>query len=84
MIDPQEQAYRWIKLLEADNSLRLCKSTDSDIMNVIVNAIRLGYPVLIEGLEEDIDPTLRPVLENNIFIQVTCNYYCNLNIVDNL
>lgn len=71
MIDPQEQAYRWIKLLEADNALKLCKSTDSDIMNVIVNAIRLGYPVLIEGIEEDIDPTLRPVLENNIFSQVT-------------
>lgn len=70
MIDPQEQAYRWIKLLEIDNSLKLCKSTDSDIMNVIVSAIRLGYPVLIEGVGEDIDPTLQPVLENNIFIQV--------------
>lgn len=70
MIDPQEQANRWIKSLEADSSLKVCKVTDSFLMNVIIDAIRLGYPVLVEGLEELIDPTLRPILENNTFIQV--------------
>ncbi|XP_025191999.1 LOW QUALITY PROTEIN: dynein heavy chain 6, axonemal-like [Melanaphis sacchari] len=67
MIDPQEQANKWIKALEMDNSLRTCKGTDSDIMNAIIDAIRLGYTVLIEGLEENIDPTLRPILENITF-----------------
>lgn len=70
MIDPQEQASRWIKALEANNSLKICKSTDSDLMNNIVDGIRLGYPVFIEGLEEHINPTLRPILENNTFIRV--------------
>lgn len=70
MIDPQEQANRWIKSLEADNSLKVCKATDSFLMNVIINAIRLGYPVLVESLEEHIDSTLRPILEKNTFIQV--------------
>lgn len=71
MIDPQEQANRWIRALESDNLLKICKITDSGLMNVIVDSIRLGYPVIIEGLEEHIDPTLRPVLENNTFIQVS-------------
>lgn len=71
MIDPQEQANRWIKSLEQENSLRICKVTDSYLMNIVIDAIRLGYSVLIEGLEEHIDPALRPVLENNTFVQVT-------------
>jgi len=70
MIDPQEQANKWIKALEFDNSLKTCKGTDSDVMNVIVDAVRLGYTVLIEGLEEHIDPTLRPILENITFSRV--------------
>lgn len=73
MIDPQEQANRWIKALEVDNTLKICKVTDTGLMNIIVDAIRLGYPVLIEGLEEHIDPTLGPVLENNTFFRVTKN-----------
>lgn len=73
MIDPQEQANRWIKALEVNNSLKVCKVTDSGLMNIVIDAIRLGYSVLIEGLEEHIDPTLRPVLENNTFIRVTTN-----------
>jgi dynein heavy chain, axonemal len=71
MIDPQEQANKWIKDLEKGHSLRTCKGTDSDIMNVIVDAVRLGYTVLIEGLEEHIDPTLRPILENITFRRVS-------------
>lgn len=70
MIDPQEQANEWIKALESENSLKSCKITDPSLMNTIVNSIRLGYPVLIEGLEEHINPTLKPVLENNTFTQV--------------
>lgn len=73
IIDPQEQANKWIKTLEADNSLKICKVTDSSLMDVIVDSIRLGYPVIIEGLEEHIDPTLRTVLENNTFIRVIKN-----------
>lgn len=75
MIDPQEQANKWIKSLEAENLLKIYKVTNPHLMNVIVDAIRIGFPVLVEGLEEHIDPTLRPVLENNTFTQVI-HYYC--------
>lgn len=74
MIDPQENAGSWIKSLEVDNSLKLCKSTDSNLMSVIISAIRHGYPILIEGLDEYISPTLRLVLENYLFIKVIQNH----------
>lgn len=73
MIDPQEQANRWIKALEVDNLLKVCKVTDSRMMNIIIDGIRLGYSVIIEGIEEHIDPILRPILENIIFMRVTKN-----------
>lgn len=72
MIDPQGQANKWIKGLEADNSLRICRGTDStvNLTDVIVDAARLGNAVLIEGLDEHITPTLRSVLENVTFLRV--------------
>lgn len=71
MIDPQEQANRWIKALEASNKLKVCKSTDPGLLDVIIGAIRVGYPILVEGIEERVDPTLKPILENNTFTQVS-------------
>jgi len=73
IIDPQEQANKWIKALEADNSLRTCRGMDSvdDLMEAIVDAVRLGGAVLIEDLDEHISPVLRPALENVKFLRVT-------------
>jgi len=73
MIDPQGQANKWIKSFEADNSLRICKVTDSNdnLTDAIIDAVRLGGAVLIEGLDENINPALRPVLENVTFLRVT-------------
>jgi len=73
MIDPQEQANEWMKALEADNSLRTCRGTDSvdDLTDAIVDAVRLGGAILIEGLDEHISPALRPALENVTFLRVT-------------
>jgi len=72
MIDPQGQANEWFKALEAENSLRTCRGTDSvdNLTNVIVDAVRLGGAVLIEVLDEHISPALRPVLENVTFLRV--------------
>lgn len=72
MIDPQGQANKWIKGLEADNSLRICRGTDSavNLTDMIVDAARLGNAVLIEDLDEHITPALRPVVENVTFLRV--------------
>lgn len=69
MIDPQEQANRWVRALEAPNGLKITKLTDSNYMRVIEAAIRIGMPVLMEEVGESLDPTLTPILKKLITSQ---------------
>ncbi|XP_017780151.1 PREDICTED: dynein heavy chain 6, axonemal [Nicrophorus vespilloides] len=69
MIDPQEQAYRWIRQMEAENNLKIMKLTDSGYMRNMESAIRIGLPVLIEEVGETLDPTLAPILLKQTFVQ---------------
>lgn len=70
MIDPQEQANRWIRQMEGSNDLKITKLTDSNFMRILETAIRLGMPVLLEEVEETLDPALGPVLLRQTFVQV--------------
>ncbi|XP_032581827.1 dynein heavy chain 6, axonemal [Drosophila sechellia] len=67
MIDPQEQANRWIRNMERANNLQVIKMTDSTMMRVLENAVRQGYPVLLEEINETIDPSLRPILQRETY-----------------
>lgn len=69
MIDPQEQANRWIRNMEAANDLRVVKLTDSNFLRVLESAIRIGKPVLLEEVGETLDPTLGPILTKQTFMQ---------------
>ncbi|XP_023013028.2 dynein heavy chain at 16F isoform X2 [Leptinotarsa decemlineata] len=69
MIDPQEQANRWIRQMETDNNLQVVKLTDSNFMRILETAIRIGMPVLLEEVGETLDPTLGPILLKQTFIQ---------------
>jgi len=62
MIDPQDQANRWIRNKEAENGLKVIKLTDGSFLRTLENAIRMGLPVLCEELEETLDPSLEPIL----------------------
>mgnify|MGYP005983580473 CR=1 FL=1 len=62
MIDPQEQANSWIRQMEAANDLKIVKLTDSNYLRILEAGIRTGKPVLLEEVEETLDPTLRPIL----------------------
>lgn len=66
MIDPQEQANRWIRNMEKDNNLIITKQSDPNLMRVLEMAIRQGTPVLLEELSESIDPSLQPVLARSL------------------
>ncbi|XP_053335345.1 dynein axonemal heavy chain 6-like [Clarias gariepinus] len=68
MIDPQDQANRWIRTKEAQNGLKVIKLTDSGFLRTLENAIRLGTPVLLEELKETLDPALEPVLLKQTFV----------------
>jgi len=68
MIDPQGQAIQWIKNrepeLEANNCILTLKNPNlKDALRV---PLENGFPVLIESIENEVDPMLDPVLEKQI------------------
>jgi len=69
MIDPQNQANRWIKNSYATQNLKVVKLTDNDFMRQLDNCIQLGLPLLIENVGEDLDPSLEPILLKQVFKQ---------------
>ncbi|CRK89849.1 CLUMA_CG003435, isoform A [Clunio marinus] len=62
MIDPQEQANRWIRNMEKENNVIITKQSDPNLMRILEMAIRQGSSVLLEELGDVIDPSLQPVL----------------------
>ncbi|XP_043475594.1 dynein axonemal heavy chain 6 isoform X1 [Leptopilina heterotoma] len=69
MIDPQEQANRWIRNMEQENKLKICKLTDGNLMRIMESCIRIGSPILLEDVGETLDPSLEPVLLKQTFLQ---------------
>ncbi|XP_050398729.1 dynein axonemal heavy chain 6 [Patella vulgata] len=67
MIDPQEQANRWIRNRESKNGLKVIKLSDGNFLRTLENCIRIGMPVLLEDLAETLDPALEPVLLKQTF-----------------
>lgn len=47
MIDPQSQANKWVKNMEADNSLSIIRFTTSNYIKILEHAITNGNPVII-------------------------------------
>ena len=66
MIDPQLQANKWVKTMENNNGLKICRQSQSDFVRTIENAIQFGRPVLLENVPEVIDPVLESVLLKQI------------------
>ena len=67
MIDPQGQANKWVKNMEADAGLLLIKLTQSDYLRTLENAIQFGKPVMCENVLEVLDPALEPLLVKQTF-----------------
>ncbi|XP_053977121.1 dynein axonemal heavy chain 2 [Hylaeus volcanicus] len=63
VIDPQCQATKWIKNMEAKNSLKVIDFGQADYTRVLEQALQYGRPVLLENIGETVDPTLNPILE---------------------
>ncbi|KAM9314768.1 dynein axonemal heavy chain 6 [Pholidichthys leucotaenia] len=68
MIDPQDQANRWIRSKEAKHGLKIIKLTDPNFFLTLENAICMGLPVLLEELKETLDPVLEPILLKQTFV----------------
>jgi len=68
-IDPQGQANKWMRNMEQKNSCKTAKSSDTTVLRTLENAIRLGTPVILEDVREELDPALEPVLQKQIYKQ---------------
>eukprot|EP00501_MAST-03F_sp_TOSAG23-6_P001833 GSMAST32.ASY1.ANO1.1911.1 assembled CDS len=59
MIDPQAQANIWVKRM-FKNDLKVIKLSEANFLRTLENGIRYGSPVLLENVEEELDPGLEP------------------------
>merc|ERR1711939_725718 len=62
LVDPQGQGINWLKNREQDNQLRVTSLNDKHFRNVLDDCLSFGKPMLIENIEEELDPVLDPVL----------------------
>ncbi|KAI2663319.1 Dynein axonemal heavy chain 11 [Labeo rohita] len=61
LIDPQLQGIKWLKS-RYGNSLKVINLSQKGYVDVIEQAVVSGEPVLIENLEETIEPVIDPLL----------------------
>lgn len=69
IIDPQEQANRWIRNMERSRDLKIIKVTDLKLIKTIELCVRQGIPLLIEEIGETIDPSLNSIMKREIITQ---------------
>eukprot|EP00744_Colponema_vietnamica_P000902 GILI01001554.1.p1 GENE.GILI01001554.1~~GILI01001554.1.p1 ORF type:complete len:2075 (+),score=684.51 GILI01001554.1:415-6225(+) len=64
MIDPQGQANRWIKNMGRDTEagVEVCKLSDPNFLRTLELGIQFGKWILLENVNEELDPALEPVL----------------------
>ncbi|EDV27935.1 uncharacterized protein TRIADDRAFT_52992 [Trichoplax adhaerens] len=74
MIDPQNQANKWIKNMEKPNQLAVIRLTDQNYLRHLENHIQLGLPILLEDVGEELDPILETVLLKQTFRQGGVDY----------
>jgi len=69
LIDPQGQALQWIKETEGSN-LIVAQADDPNYMRSMERALRMGDPVALTKVTEELDPSLRPILLRETFTRL--------------
>ena len=68
MIDPQGQAHRWICNKEAEN-LKITNQSAKDFKDIMGFCLEEGLSLLLENIENEVDPGIDPVLEKQVVIK---------------
>ncbi|XP_040202767.1 dynein heavy chain 2, axonemal [Rana temporaria] len=66
MIDPQGQASKWIKSMESAKGLKVIDLQMTDFMRTLEQAVQFGTSVLLQNVQEDLDPSLAPILNKSV------------------
>jgi dynein heavy chain len=66
LIDPQGQGLQWLKQRETVNGLKVTQLIDKKFRNVLEDAMSYGAPLVIENVEEELDPIIDPVLDKQV------------------
>lgn len=67
MIDPQQQANRWLKRKDEETGVEVTTMRDGNLLRVLETCIRNGKSLIIEDLGEQIEPALEPVLQKAVY-----------------
>jgi dynein heavy chain len=67
-IDPQMQAISWIKNKEQDHQVNIRTFNDADFVKILELSIQFGNSFIFEGVDEEIDPIIDPILEGNFIV----------------
>ena len=52
--------------MEKDNNLQVTKLSNAKFLQIIEQGCKVGYPVLLENIDETLDPSLGPIMERDI------------------
>ncbi|KAJ8670787.1 hypothetical protein QAD02_002046 [Eretmocerus hayati] len=63
VIDPQNQATKWIKNMEAKNGLEIIDFGQTTFTRILERAIQFGKPVLLQNVGEVLEPVMDSVLQ---------------------
>ncbi|KAL7754402.1 hypothetical protein RI367_000383 [Sorochytrium milnesiophthora] len=66
IIDPQGQAVRWIQNMQEKKGVKIVDLKQTDYLRTLETSIQYGVPVIIQGVQEAIDPSLDPILNKSI------------------
>ncbi|XP_064181287.1 dynein axonemal heavy chain 2 [Anguilla rostrata] len=66
MVDPQGQALKWIKNMESERGLKVIDLQMPDFLRTLENAVQFGSPVLLQNVQEELDPSLAPILNKSL------------------
>ncbi|KAG9346625.1 hypothetical protein JZ751_006936 [Albula glossodonta] len=66
MVDPQGQALKWIKNMETERGLKVIDLQMPDFLRTLENAVQFGSPVLLQNVQEELDPSLAPILNKSL------------------
>lgn len=69
IIDPQNQAWKWIENIESDNGLKIIDYRSTNSTRNLETALQNGYPTLMQIDFENIDPRVVSILSNSIVKQ---------------